>query len=48
VAQVTNAEKLLNHKEMGGNGEKDGYCVGIPEMGICTGIVVLVDNYTVN
>jgi len=31
VAQVTNAEKLLNHKEMGGNGEKDGYCGGFPK-----------------
>ena len=47
MAQVTKAEKLWNRKEMGGNGEKDGYW-GIPEMGICTGHVVIVDNYTVN
>jgi len=37
--------------ESQGNGRewRKGWLLrGIPEMGICTGIVVLVDNYTVN
>jgi hypothetical protein len=31
----------------GGNGERDDLR-GIPEMGICTGFVAIVDNYPVN